>query len=221
MKTWKGLSHSLKAGVVLGAALLTGCATVTTGSKQSITLLSDPEGATCLMEREGETIGAVSSTPGSVMVGKDKDPIDIACNKPGYLDGSRTVESTFQGATLGNVLIGGVIGIAIDAGSGAMNRYPESVELTLIPESFDSADARDRYFDERVGRLQVRERDALEAFDRRCGHDNRSCPARRQLIVEEFAVLTAELEDLRATAVVAAATGTADATDATEPLPSL
>ena len=220
MKTRNTSYHALRSGTVLAAALLTGCATVTTGAKQSITLLSDPEGATCLMEREGETIGAVSSTPGSVMVGKDKDPIEVACNKAGYLPGNRTVESTFQGATLGNVLIGGVIGVAIDAGSGAMNRYPESVELTLVPESFASVDARDSYFDERVERLRAREQEALAAFDRQCDQDDRSCPARRQRVVDGYAAQSAELEDLRAAAVVAAATDTADASAATEPLPT-
>ena len=44
-----------------------------------------------------------------------------------------TLSSEFQAMTLGNVLIGGVVGIVVDAASGAAGRYPNSVTLTLAP----------------------------------------------------------------------------------------
>jgi hypothetical protein len=48
--------------------------------------------------------------------------------------------------TLGNILLGGVIGVVVDAASGAMMKYPESVTFTLIPKLFDSDAARDKFF---------------------------------------------------------------------------
>ena len=36
--------------------------------------------------------------------------------------------------TFGNILFGGIIGVAVDASSGAMNEYPSSVTVRLIPE---------------------------------------------------------------------------------------
>jgi hypothetical protein len=41
------------------------------------------------------------------------------------------VRADFQAATLGNILIGGVIGVVVDAASGAMGTYPPSVAVIL------------------------------------------------------------------------------------------
>src|SRR3546814_11462905 len=49
--------------------------------------------------------------------------------------------------TFGNILFGGIIGVAVDASSGAMNQYPSSVTIALVPESFTSTTARDVFFD--------------------------------------------------------------------------
>ena len=46
--------------------------------------------------------------------------------------------------TFGNILFGGIIGIAVDAASGAMHQYPDSVTITLIPDEFATAEARGR-----------------------------------------------------------------------------
>lgn len=123
-------------GLMLLVCLATGCATVTTGTSQTITIETEPPGATCKMSRENETIGVVNPTPGSVTIGKDKDAVDISCELSGYHTTTRKLDSTFQGMTLGNVLLGGIIGIAVDAGSGAMNEYPESISIRLMPEEF-------------------------------------------------------------------------------------
>src|SRR3546814_11002644 len=48
--------------------------------------------------------------------------------------------------TFGNILFGGIIGVAVDASSGAMNQYPSSVTIALVPESFTSTTARDVFF---------------------------------------------------------------------------
>ena len=92
-------------------------------------------------------IGVVNPTPGSVSIGKDADDIEIACELDGYLPADARLSSTFKGATLGNILLGGIVGIAIDAGSGAMNEYPTSINVTLVPEAFESDAVRDEYFE--------------------------------------------------------------------------
>ncbi|HZA96691.1 MAG TPA: hypothetical protein VE421_11185, partial [Burkholderiaceae bacterium] len=58
-----------------------------------------------------------------------------------------TIGSEFQAVTLGNVLIGGVVGIVVDAASGAINKYPESVAFKLLPLVFQTAEQRERFFD--------------------------------------------------------------------------
>ena len=141
------------AGLMISMSLINGCATVTTGSDQTITIDTDPPGATCRMTREDEVIGVVNPTPGSVSVGKDKDEVEVSCELSGYMTTSHTFDSTFQGATLGNIILGGLIGIAIDAGSGAMHEYPASVFVRLQPEEFINQVERDEYFDGLVAEI--------------------------------------------------------------------
>ena len=53
-------------------AFASGCATIVEGTDQTVTIMTDPTGATCRLERDGSTIGIVNATPGSV------NPITIA-----------------------------------------------------------------------------------------------------------------------------------------------
>ncbi len=72
-------------------------------------------------------------TPGVTRVQKSKEDIAIRCSKPGWQDASAVIASNFEGWTLGNVLIGGLVGITIDAASGASNRYPHAFSVAMAP----------------------------------------------------------------------------------------
>ncbi|BCW90151.1 hypothetical protein sos41_33190 [Alphaproteobacteria bacterium SO-S41] len=67
------------------------------------------------------------------MVTKSKHDILVACEKPGFQTTQVIAKSTFSGTTFGNILAGGIIGVAVDAASGANNEYPESVNVVLTP----------------------------------------------------------------------------------------
>jgi hypothetical protein len=49
------------------------------------------------------------------------------------LSRSRKARSSANGATLGNVLAGGVIGIGIDAATGANFNYPDTISVPMTP----------------------------------------------------------------------------------------
>ncbi|MCP5422919.1 MAG: hypothetical protein H6959_08355 [Chromatiaceae bacterium] len=206
-------AHLALTTIAICGGCLSGCATVTTGSDQSITITSVPDGAKCLMTRDGETIGAISSTPGSVLVNKDKDPITIECSLAGHQAATESVDSKFQGATLGNVLIGGVIGIAIDAGSGAMNKYPGAIEIVLVPERFTSTEERDTFFDDVRTRWQQQQAQ-LAQVEHDCGQNEQLCNDMRTDVEKATQARLEKLEAQRAASIVVAA-----ATDAAaEPL---
>jgi hypothetical protein len=132
---------------VLSLSLVTGgCATITTGGFQTISVMTEPEGADCTFARDGIVIARVNPTPGAVLVGKGSGPIAVLCRKDGYHDTAGTTGSEFQAMTLGNILLGGLIGVIVDAGSGAMMKYPESVTFVLVPQEFASATDRDAFF---------------------------------------------------------------------------
>ena len=135
------------ATVAFAAAAVGGCATLTTSSSQTVSLTTEPAGAVCTFRREGQVIGIVNPTPGSLSVSKSHAPIDVACVKEGYLDAAGTVGSKFQPMTFGNILFGGLIGIVVDATSGATAEYEPQISLRLTPSEFADAATRDRFFD--------------------------------------------------------------------------
>lgn len=186
-------------GAALAIGLLSGCATVTTGSSQPVTINTTPEGAKCTLSREGAMIAAISSTPGTVTIDKSKNTIQLACEKPGHQVTNESLVSNFQGATLGNILIGGVIGLAIDAGSGAMNKYPNLVEVVLIPEQFANAEERDQFFDLAEEKIREREALALQKIDNNC-FEERECTVQREAVQAEVGQRLEKLKQQRANA---------------------
>ena len=117
--------------LILAALSLTSCASIVEGTSQTLTVNTSPEGANCLFLREGRTIGEISKTPGSVVVQKTKHDITVECTKSGYQKVSFINESGSEGATWGNVILGGGVGWAIDSASGADNEYTEVMNITL------------------------------------------------------------------------------------------
>ena len=111
---------------------LPGCASITTGTTQSINVASSPDEADCTLFREGRQL-AVVRTPAPVVVSRSARPIRIVCNKPGYNAGESALDAEMDDATMGNHILGGVIGLAVDHASGAAQRYPGAVMVGLTP----------------------------------------------------------------------------------------
>jgi hypothetical protein len=116
---------------LLLAALLPACATVTTGTTSNISVLTEPSGAVCTLSREGEIVGVVNPTPGTVRVSNSSRQLDVRCLRSGYDPGLGAIPAEFQAMTVGNILLGGVIGVVVDAASGAATRYPGTITINL------------------------------------------------------------------------------------------
>ncbi|MDE2164543.1 MAG: hypothetical protein KGJ53_15380 [Alphaproteobacteria bacterium] len=116
--------------VVLVAASMGGCATIIQGSTQSVSITSKPEdGAKCVLKNSQGTWYV--TTPGSVNVHKTKTDLTVTCQKDGVGTGSVVAVAKFGGTTFGNVLAGGLIGITVDAASGANFYYDSPILVTL------------------------------------------------------------------------------------------
>lgn len=159
---------SLLPAVLSAAAVLGGCATLVKGSSQSIIVTTDPPGAICTLTRKGKEIAIVNPTPGTITLDKSKDAVAVSCKKAGYLESAGTVGSEFQAMTFGNILFGGLIGVAIDAGSGAMSQYGTSVTLTLIPAEFSSDAERDAFFDKMRTEFLEQSDQVVERIKQKC-----------------------------------------------------
>jgi len=155
--------------IMLALVTLSACATVTSGTDHTLLVESDPAGATCALQRDGASIGAVNPTPGSVRISKSRHDITVNCEKADHEATSSTVTAGFQAMTLGNVLIGGVIGLAADLASGAAITYPESVKVVLWPRSFPNAVARDAFFEARLADTRADFAKRIERAQGACG----------------------------------------------------
>ena len=120
----------------MSALWLGGCATIVEGNDQVVHFDTNPSGATCSISRSGEGILYPSfKTPTSLSIEKDKDQLLVSCKKDGCQDKTFYTDSNFEGWTLGNLLFGGIIGLGVDAASGALNEYPSNVQIPLSCES--------------------------------------------------------------------------------------
>jgi hypothetical protein len=174
--------------------LLNACATVTTGTTQAFTVITEPAEAECRLERGGQLLSMIGRTPSSTVIDKSQDDILIVCRRDGHETVSQIVPSTFQGATLGNIILGGGIGVIVDAASGAMNRYPDSATLILPPSSFPSEQERDRFYVAAVESIRQRYQRLIDAERANCGSQSQDACAPR--IGEIEGRREAELRDL-------------------------
>lgn len=119
--------------IVAVAAGTSACSSIVDGTTQKITVNTNPPGADCGLKRQDSVFVHVNPTPGTVTVDKTKYDITIICNKEGYQETTFLNHSGVAGATLGNIVLGGGIGWAIDSADGADNKYESPVNMTLNP----------------------------------------------------------------------------------------
>ncbi len=108
-------------------ALASGCATVSRGTTEVLTVNSAPDGATVSMSN-----GERCLTPCTVEI-KRKFPVAVEVCKAGYAPVLAHVFSQISSdGMVANLLLGGVIGASIDASTGAMRDLrPNPLVVTL------------------------------------------------------------------------------------------
>lgn len=159
---------------MIGLALTcSACATMVGGSTQEVLIQSEPAGAYCKVERLGATVGFVNPTPGKTVLPRSKENVVVGCTLAGYEQSNEILAASFTGATVGNILLGGLVGIAVDAASGANNRYPDRVLVVMTPESFTDAAARDAHFAGIRSRIEQGVEDEIKLINSRCSSTNR------------------------------------------------
>jgi hypothetical protein len=121
---------------IAALCLLPGCATIINGTTDVVSVTSTPPGAACTVDRvttgaQNERIAEIQQTPGTVSIGKSRRDLLVSCSKEGYTPVAQVIEPSFSGTTFFNLLLGGVVGFIVDASTGANNRYPGNVPVTL------------------------------------------------------------------------------------------
>ncbi|NVN88590.1 MAG: translation initiation factor 2 [Rhodopseudomonas sp.] len=116
-------------------AALGGCASATRGTTENISLNSSPPGAEATVSGLDNPMTCV--TPCVVVVKRNAD-ISVAFAKDGFEPAvvplSREVVGTGAAGFAGNLIVGGVIGMGVDAVTGAAtDHHPNPVVVTLQP----------------------------------------------------------------------------------------
>jgi hypothetical protein len=123
-------------GALLFLVVLSGCASITSGKLQPLSVQAkcdnqDVIGAACsLTNSKGQWF---VNTPGSVTVHKAYGDLVVDCKKEGLTPAGGTFKSSSNGGVWGNLIAGGVVGYAIDAGNGAGFDYPTQMTVNFTP----------------------------------------------------------------------------------------
>jgi hypothetical protein len=133
-----------KAFLGFGLLALAGCATIVHGTTQLVAINTPGvTGAVCTLT--SATVGTVSvTTPGTVTLPKGSVAVAIRCTKECYSDGSGVLPANADGMAAGNVVAGGVIGLGVDAATGALNQYPPQADIVMAKDDSCSAPVSDR-----------------------------------------------------------------------------
>lgn len=128
----------LKAVLVLSLALLSGCATVISGTSQVVTISTLPGAATCTVYRAGEPAQSIALTPGNVRLKRDRKDLTITCAKEGYQTVTAQQKAEFSGVMFGNFAflpsLLAPIGFVVDGASGASFYYPSEIRLGMLAD---------------------------------------------------------------------------------------
>lgn len=107
--------------------MLSGCATIISGTTQDLTFESNPEGAKVYLD--GKLMGV---TPFTIPVHRNKYK-HLRVEKEGYETVQRDLGKKFNCVSLLNVILGGLLGTTTDSVSGAIVNYDDNsyfIELT-------------------------------------------------------------------------------------------
>jgi len=111
--------------------MMSGCATVINGPQQ-VVRVSTPHtnNATCILSNsKGEWI--LKSTPGNIKIHRDSEKLSVLCHKKDYADGSLQVSPLYNGGNMGNLILGGLVGMVVDAKSKATYSYPAEISVPM------------------------------------------------------------------------------------------
>lgn len=120
---------------MLGVSLLmTSCASLFTKSNQEIQFKGVP-GTVVIDKKKNTTIAEIGANGfATANIRKKLGKKELLATKEGYNDGNYTLGTKVQGWFWGNILLGGIPGMAIDAATGQMMKYnTDLLDVTLTP----------------------------------------------------------------------------------------
>lgn len=152
--------------VLVLSSITTGCASITKGSTKNISVNTTPmDGAECLLTNSTGS-WTVEQTPAFVKVNRDNSAMDVSCKK-GAMEGRQRISYSPEPAAFGNiVMIGGIVGAAIDLKTGAAFNYPDKIVIDLTGNESVPRVTSKRDDDARTSNLADKSPDLLAGKDK-------------------------------------------------------
>jgi hypothetical protein len=118
------------------AIALAGCSTITGGgTTQPVSVKTLTSKGEALNDAKCELTNNKGAwyvtTPGSATISRSNYALKVVCKKPGVDVGTTSVESAVKGNMLGNVILGGGIGMIVDHSNGSAYEYPSIIEVYM------------------------------------------------------------------------------------------
>ena len=111
-----------------------GCATIVHGNRQTVTINSEPDGATVKID------GLKGKTPFSASLARNNDYV-VSIKKKGYKEEQVQITKSFSGLSIIGNILWLLVGVIIDFASGsAYNLSPTKVNVELEKADIDNAD---------------------------------------------------------------------------------
>ncbi len=116
-------------------ALAGGCASITGSELQSIMVSTQEKSGAAVQKADCTLQGPKGmwkvTTPGSVMVARSAEDIQVECQKEGLTPGLAKLISRAHGGMFGNIIFGGGIGAIIDHSKGTGYEYPNVAAIVM------------------------------------------------------------------------------------------
>lgn len=160
---------------------------------QAIHVSTVPRDASCEFVRNGQKLGKVEPTPGTLRVDRNSAPIDMDCGKPGHDGAKETLRATSNGSNVAAFIFGGLIGLAANAASGNDNSYPERVSVLLRPQEFADAAERNAFLAQANAQLDAEHKEAAVRIQQNCTVSKELCDIEVKKAAEQRDKLLAEL----------------------------
>lgn len=110
----------------------TGCATIATGGggRQTVKVVSEPPGANVIVD--GVSVGPA---PVDLVLSRKSEHF-VVLQSPGYEPALLTIRSRFNPWVVGNIVVGGLIGVVVDVVTDATWKLsPDALNVQLQPVS--------------------------------------------------------------------------------------
>jgi len=95
---------------------------------QPVAFSSEPDGALVKLNSV-----ARGKTPVTIMVKRSMNNTLVSIEKTGYKAETFPLEKSLSAMTFGNIIFGGLVGVGVDAITGANTNYTDGVHVVLIP----------------------------------------------------------------------------------------